>query len=60
VVCGDEVVRGQWGAGGHYGGGPLHGTMQWVRAHPYITAGAVAAAIAIPLALADDDDYSGS
>jgi hypothetical protein len=58
VVCGNEVVRGQWGHGGH--GGPLHGSLDWVRAHPYITAGAIAAAIAIPLALADDDDYSGS
>jgi hypothetical protein len=38
----------------------LHGSLEWVRAHPYITAGAIAAAIAIPLALADDDDYVGS
>lgn len=58
VVCGNQVVRGQWGARGH--GGPLHGSLEWVRAHPYITAGAIAAAIAIPLALADDDDYVGS
>jgi hypothetical protein len=54
VVTGNQVVRGQWGAG------PLHGTMGWVKAHPYITAGVIAAAIAIPLALADDDDYVGS
>jgi hypothetical protein len=58
VVCGNQVVRGQWGTHGH--GGPLHGSLEWVRAHPYITAGIVAAAIAIPLALADDDDYVGS
>jgi len=55
VVTGNQVVRGQWGAAG-----PLHGSVEWVKAHPYITAGVVAAAIAIPLALADDDDYSGS
>jgi hypothetical protein len=30
--------------------------IDWVKAHPYITAGVVATAIAIPLALADDDD----
>jgi Carboxypeptidase regulatory-like domain len=54
VVSGNRVVRGQWGTG------PLHGSIEWMKAHPYITAGAVAAAIAIPLALADDDDSSGS
>jgi hypothetical protein len=54
VVTGNQVVRGQWGAG------PLHGSVEWVKAHPYITAGVIAAAIAIPLALADDDDYVGS
>jgi hypothetical protein len=32
--------------------------MNWVRSHPYITAGIVAAAIAVPIAVAasDDDD----
>ena len=54
VVSGNHVARGQWGAG------PMHGSIEWVKAHPYITAGIVAAAIAIPLALADDDDKSGS
>jgi hypothetical protein len=52
LVSGNDVVRGQWG----YASGPLHEWMCWMKAHPYITAGAVAAAIAIPLALADDDD----
>ena len=47
VVCGNEVVRGQYGPGGMVG---------WVKAHPYITAGVVAAAIATPLAFIDDDD----
>jgi hypothetical protein len=57
LVSGNDVVRGQWG----FGGGPVHEWVGWVKAHPYITAGAVAAAIAIPLALADDgDDPAGS
>jgi hypothetical protein len=47
VVAGNDVVRGQYGAGGMIG---------WMKAHPYITAGTVAAAIAIPLAFIDDDD----
>jgi hypothetical protein len=45
-----------WGA--DYGGRWL----DWVRSHPYITAGIVAAAIAAPLAVAaaDDDDNGPS
>jgi hypothetical protein len=55
VVSGNRVVRGQWG------GGPMHQWIDWVKAHPYITAGVIATAIAIPLAIADDDDEpSGS
>jgi hypothetical protein len=54
VVSGGEVVRGQWGW--MPGTGRLHQWAGWVRAHPFITAGAVAGAIAIPVALADDDD----
>jgi hypothetical protein len=55
VVSGNKVVRGQWG------GGPVHQWVDWVKAHPYITAGVIATAIAVPLALADDDDEpSGS
>lgn len=46
VVAGQNVVRGN-GAGG--------GWLNWVKAHPYITAGVIAGGIAIPLALADDD-----
>jgi hypothetical protein len=45
VVLGTETVRGQHGQGGMVG---------WMRSHPYITAGTVIAAIAIPLALAND------
>ena len=47
VVTGQDVVRGQWGGGGW---------LNWVRSHPYITAGIIAAAIAVPLAIAADDD----
>jgi hypothetical protein len=53
LVADQSVVRGQWEMpGAQYGASWLN----WVRSHPYITAGIVAAAVAIPLALADDDD----
>jgi hypothetical protein len=52
VVSGNDVVRGQYG--------PVHAWKEWVKAHPYITAGTVATAIAVPLVLADDDWDSGS
>ncbi len=48
-----DVVRGQYGGGG---GSPFSAAGQWIAAHPIMTAGAVAAAIAIPIALDDDDD----
>lgn len=48
VVSGDNVVRGQFGYS------PMTDWVEWMKCHPYLTAGAVAAAIAIPLALADD------
>jgi hypothetical protein len=54
VVSGGDAVRGQWG------GGPMHNWVGGVQSHPDITAGVIAAAIAIPLALADDDDPAGS
>jgi hypothetical protein len=50
VVSGNHAVRGQWG------GGSMHQWIDWVKAHPYITAGVVVTAIAVPLAFADDDD----
>jgi hypothetical protein len=31
---------------------------QWVADHPIITAGVIGAAIAIPIALDDDDDWT--
>jgi hypothetical protein len=46
VISGHTVVR---------GAGPHGGWISWMKAHPYMTATAVAAAIAIPLAVADDD-----
>lgn len=58
VVTGNEVVRGQWApppGPTSYGGRWL----DWVRSHPYITAGIVAAAIATPIAIAASDDDGG-
>jgi hypothetical protein len=52
LVSGQDIVRGQYG--------PMHTWLDWMKAHPYITAGVVAAAIAVPLAFIDDDDDSGS
>jgi hypothetical protein len=52
MVSGNSVVRGQMG------GGPLASAGQWIAEHPIITAGAIATAIAVPLALEDDDDPS--
>ncbi len=48
-----DVVRGQYGPAS---GNPFSAMGQWIAEHPIITAGAVAAAIAIPIALDDDDD----
>ena len=52
MVSGNQVIRGQMG------GGPLSSAGQWIAEHPIITAGAIATAIAVPLALDDDDDPS--
>ena len=48
VACGSGV-----GCGSGCGGGG--GLLGWMACHPVITAGAIGAAIAIPLALDDDD-----
>lgn len=50
-VVGDQVVRGQYGVTP----GPFSSMAQWVADHPLITGSAIAAAIAIPIALDDDD-----
>ena len=52
LVVGDDVVRGQYGTSP----GPFASMAQWVADHPLITASAISAAIAIPIALNDDDD----
>jgi hypothetical protein len=48
VVLGNETVRGQ------HRKSHKSGVVGWMKAHPYITAGAVVAAVAIPLAMTSD------
>ena len=50
LVVGDDVIRGQYGTSP----GPFASIAQWVADHPLITAAAIGAAIAIPIALDDD------
>ncbi len=50
LVVGDDVIRGQYGTSP----GPFASIAQWVADHPLITAAALGAAIAIPIALDDD------
>ncbi len=52
MVSGNQIVRGQMG------GGPLASMGQWIAEHPIITAAGIATAIAVPIALSDDDDPS--
>ena len=52
VVSGQDLIRAQFG--------PVHAWKEWCKAHPYIVAGTVVAAIATPLALVDDDWDTGS
>jgi hypothetical protein len=54
VVAGKDLVRGVPGSG------VFHSWKEWCMAHPYITAGTVATAIAVPIIIADDDWDSGS
>lgn len=62
LVSGQNVVRGQGGYPGYAGGthGMAHSWVAWMKAHPFLTAGTVAVAVATPLALIDDDDENGS
>jgi len=46
VVVPSDVVRGQCGC---------HGMGNWIANHPLVTAGAIGAGIAIPLAVSDDN-----
>lgn len=63
IVTGQEILSGQFG-GPHQGyqqGPPVApsqggGVMGWVRQHPLLVAAGIATAIAVPLAIADDDD----
>jgi len=52
MVSASDVVRGQGT------GGPFTSAAQWIADHPIITAGAIAAAIAIPLAIDNNDPPS--
>lgn len=52
MVVGQDVVRGQYG----YTPGPFTSMAQWCADHPIFCAAAIGAAIAIPIAVADDDD----
>lgn len=53
IVSQRDVVRGQFVGGPS---NPFSSIGQWVAEHPIITAGAIATAIAVPIALDDDDD----
>ncbi len=52
MVVGQDVVRGQYGNTP----GPFTSAAQWCADHPIMCAAAIGAAIAIPIAVADDDD----
>jgi hypothetical protein len=52
LVVGNDVVRGQYGTTP----GPFGSMAQWIADHPLITASVIGAAIAIPIALSNDDD----
>ncbi len=55
-VCGSPVCGNGCGGGCVYGRGACGGgIVGWMADHPVITTGAIAAAIAIPLAVDDDD-----
>jgi hypothetical protein len=63
LVSDSDVIRGQYDCGSPVCGSPVCGSGcgaggvgNWIANHPILTAGAIGAAIAIPLALDDDDD----
>ncbi|MCA9234375.1 MAG: carboxypeptidase regulatory-like domain-containing protein [Planctomycetales bacterium] len=61
MVADGDLARAQYGAGAPCAPckpGPFGTAMGWVAQHPLLTAGIVAAAIAIPLAIDDDDPAS--
>jgi hypothetical protein len=42
------------------GPGPLHKSVHWMKSHPWLTAGVVATAIAVPVAVSETDDDPAS
>jgi hypothetical protein len=59
VAGSEEVVRGQYGYGPPPAPpGPFTQAMGWIGQHPFITAGIVATAIAVPIAVSEADDAS--
>ncbi|QDS99819.1 carboxypeptidase-like regulatory domain-containing protein [Adhaeretor mobilis] len=64
AVAGDQAILGQYASdcapacGTCASTGPFASVTGWISQHPIMTAGIVAAAIAIPLAIDDDDDAS--
>ncbi len=66
IVTGQEILNGQYCGPAcppnscPPGGGNGGGVMGWVRQHPLLVAAGIATAIAVPLAVADDDDDPAS
>ena len=56
AVAGDDAVLGQYAPAA--AGGAMGAVTGWIAAHPLMTAGIIATAIAVPLAIDDDDDAS--
>lgn len=58
IVTGGSVINGQYGppTAPCPPTGKGHGILAWMREHPLLVAAGVATAIAVPLALADDDN----
>lgn len=57
IVTGSEIINGQCQTCPPAGCPPQHGgIVGWVKSHPMLVAAGIAAAIAIPVAVADDDD----
>jgi hypothetical protein len=57
IVTGSDIVSGQYGPPMAPGAPTSQGgCLAWMREHPLLVGAAVATAIAVPLALADDDD----
>lgn len=53
IVSQRDIVRGQYTGSPS---NPFTAAGQWIAEHPIITAGAIATAIAVPIAVSDDDD----